>query len=317
MNRAGRRGRQGAGVRVEARAKLNLGLAVGPRRADGFHDLATVFQSVSLADTLLVTPRGHGFTLRVRHEDASLNRRGGREATGVPGGRANLVLAAARLLAREHGLPGGAHFELVKRIPAGAGLGGGSADAAAALRALAALHGLRLDPGTRLELAARLGSDVPFAIAGGTALGLGRGEKLRPIRLVRPFRALLAVPRWRVSTANAYRQLDRNKYGLTGWSAKLRFAQSLGRKSVTASRAMELGNSFESALGRRTAKFDALRERLGAYGILRTRLTGSGSAVFAILPPRLSAAAIARRFGGDEALYEVTSERVGTRLLRL
>ena len=184
------------------------------------------------------------------------------------------------------------------------------------MRGLAALHGLRLGRRARLELASRLGSDVPFAIAGGTAVGLGRGEKLRSVRLARPFRALLAVPRWRVTTAIAYHQLDRNKYGLTGWGAKLRFAQSLGRKSVTASRAMELGNSFESALGRRTASFDSLRERLEAYGILRTRLTGSGSAVFALLPPRVSAAAIARRFAGDEALYEVTSERVGARLLR-
>jgi len=137
--------RRRGGVIVEARAKLNLGLAVGPRRADGYHDLATVFQSVSLADHLIARPAARGFTLRVRHERAAA--RGGRGRSGpVPAGRDNLVLRAARLLARRVGLEGGARFELVKRIPAGAGLGGGSADAAAALAALAALHRVRLAP---------------------------------------------------------------------------------------------------------------------------------------------------------------------------
>jgi len=322
---AARRGRRPlAAVRVEARAKLNLGLAVGPKRADGFHDLATIFQSVSLADTLIARRRPRGFSLQVRFEDAALRSgalargaSGGRARAAVPAGRGNLVLVAARAFARATGIRGGARFELVKRIPAGAGLGGGSADAAAALAALAALYRVRWTSGQWEVVAGEIGSDVPFAMRGGTALGLGRGERLKRIALARPFHALLAVPGWRVSTTLAYRKLDHNKYALTGWAAKLRFAQNLGRKSVSASRAILLGNSFESVLGRRERDFLSLRSRLEAAGLRRIRMTGSGSALFGIIPSRVSALAVASRFAGPEALYEVKSERAGLRLHRI
>src|SRR5262249_23325215 len=148
----------------------NLGLAVGPSRPDGFHDLVTVFQSVSLADTLRVTRQARGFSLRVRFENAALRAGRARGRERVPRGAGNLVLRAARLFAERVGLDGGARFDLVKRIPSEAGLGGGSADAAAALRALEALSGRRLAPARRRALAAELGSDVPFAAFGGTAL---------------------------------------------------------------------------------------------------------------------------------------------------
>ncbi|HEY6866496.1 MAG TPA: 4-(cytidine 5'-diphospho)-2-C-methyl-D-erythritol kinase [Candidatus Eisenbacteria bacterium] len=304
------------GVRVEARAKLNLGLVVGPRRGDGDHEIATIYQSVSLADTLVVRSRRAGFVLRVRHENVAA--RGGRarpDAT-VPRGAGNLVLRAARLLARHAGLAGGARFDLVKRIPAGAGLGGGSADAAAALVALAALHRLRLRPRDRLELAASLGADVPFATRGGTALGLGRGERLRPLGLERPFRVLIAVPRWRVLTRRAFAEIDRNKYGLTGWSTKLRFAQSLGRKSLSPDAALTLGNSFESVLGRRRVDFASLRARLEGAGARGVRLTGSGSAVFGLLAPGANVARMLRSFVGSEALYLARSTRRAMRLRR-
>lgn len=298
-----------AGVRVEACAKLNLGLAVGPKRPDGFHDLATIFQSISLADTLLARPARRGFTLRVRHENAALRGGRARPEAGVPRGADNLVLRAARLLARHAGLEAGARFELVKRIPAGAGLGGGSADAAATLAALAALYGIRLARAERLGLAAQLGTDVPFATLGGTALGLGRGERLSPLGLERPFRALIAVPRWRVLTGPAFAQIDRNKYGLTVWSRNLRLAQSLGRKSLSPDRALLLGNSFEAVLGRREADFISLRSRLERAGLCSIHMTGSGSAVFGILADRVSAAGVIARFVGKEALYEARSTR--------
>ena len=303
-----------AGVRVEARAKLNLGLAVGPKRADGYHDLATIFQSVSLADTLVARPARRGFTLRVRHEDAAIVGGRARAEAGVPRAANNLVLRASRLFARHTGLEAGARFELVKRIPAGAGLGGGSADAAATLAALSALYGIRLGRPERLELAGRLGADVPFATLGGTALGLGRGERLRPLRLARPFRALIAVPRWRVPTGRAFAQIDRSKYGLTVWSRHLRFAQSLGRKSLSPDRALLLGNSFEAVLGRREADFISLRSRLERAGLRDVHLTGSGSAVLGILAARMSIAHVIAGFAGKEALYEARSMRRALRL---
>lgn len=313
---------RGPRVRVEARAKLNLGLAVGPRRDDGFHELVTVFQSVSLADTLWIEPRARGFSLSVRHEDASLRPSGARRprgrrrfaSRGIPAGRDNLVIRAARRLSDAAGLEGGAHFTLVKRIPARAGLGGGSADAAAALVGLARLERLRLTRTRRLELAAELGSDVPFAASGGTALGRGRGERLVPLRLARGFRALVAMPEWEVSTAQAYRAIDRGKYGLTAWGAKLRFGQSLGRERLTAERALRLGNTFESALGNRQSDFHSLCERLRAVGVPRPRLTGSGSAVFGILDPGRTVKSILAGFVGRERLFVVRSRRTSLRV---
>jgi len=303
-------------VVVEAHAKLNLGLAVGPRRPDGFHDLVTVFQSVSLADTLAIERRTRGFTLSIRDEDAAVRRgaRGRVPEAAVPTGADNLVLQAARRLARHAALRGGAHFRLTKRIPAGAGLGGGSADAAAALVGLARLYGLRLGVAERLELAAGLGADVPFAATGGTALGLGRGERLRRLRLARPFRALIAVPAWRVSTAEAFARIDRGKYGLTAWGAKLRFGQSLGREGVTTDRALRLGNIFETVLGRRRSDFDSLRERLRAAGVAHPRLTGSGSAVFGILETGSAVDSVVTRFRGPERLFFVRSVQGGVRV---
>jgi 4-diphosphocytidyl-2-C-methyl-D-erythritol kinase len=302
-------------VCIEARAKLNLALAVGPSRADGYHELATIFQSVTLADTLIARPRPSGFTLRVRHEDASLGgaARAAARAAHIPGGARNLVVRAARAVARQAGIRGGAAFELVKRIPARAGLGGGSADAAAAIEAMAALYALRMTRAQRLALAAGLGSDVPFALIGGTSLGLGRGERLTPLTLERPFRALIAVPRWRISTARAFDQINRNKYGLTAWQAKLRFAQVLGRNRIRVSRALRLGNTFEKVLGVRVWDFESLRARLRAAGAGSIRMTGSGSAVFGILDPGASAARVAERFVGRERLYLVRTARSGLR----
>ena len=319
---AAARGARPAGrVRIEARAKLNLGLAVGPRRADGFHDLATVFQSISLADTLLVAPRRRGFRLAVRHEPA-WTRPGahgaGAAAAAVPRGPANLVLRAARCFASRYGI-GGAKLTLIRRIPAGAGLGGGSADAAAALVGLARLHGFKPRAGELRALGATLGSDVPFALFGGTALGLGRGERLRRLRLARPFRAILAVPAWRVPTADAFRRMDRNqyKYGLTRPTAILRFSQSLGREAITVESTARLGNTFEEVLGKRRSEFLSLCARLRRAGAEGPHLTGSGSAVFAIVPAGLSARRIVERFIGQEAVYLIRSRRIGLSCTRL
>ena len=304
------------GVAVEARAKLNLGLAVGPRRADGFHELATIFQSVSLADTLIARPARVGFSLSVRREDVSLN---GRVPPGLnaPASGVNLVLRAARTLARRVGLGAGARFELIKRIPARSGLGGGSADAAATLAALDALYGLGLSGAEKREIALELGSDVPFAVSGGTALGEGRGERLTPIAPGRGFRALVAVPRWGVSTAAAFARVRRRKYGLTAWVAKLRFARKIRRRGYRPERALLLGNALEDVLGDRRPDFISLRRRLRQTGAAGVHMTGSGSAVFGLLEPGAGFSAAAARFAGNETLYGVRSMRAGLRVRTL
>ncbi len=317
MTRAARRaaGPARRRVTVDARAKLNLGLAVGPRRADGFHDLVTVFQSISLADTLVAEWRSRGFTLRVRHEQVAARGTLPRLARAeVPAGADNLVLRAARLVAGALGIQGGARFTLIKRIPAQAGLGGGSADAAAAMAALLALHGRRLTREQRIEYASQLGSDVPFAITGGTALGLGRGERLSALRLRSPFRAVVAMPTWRVSTAEAYRRHDAARKPLTHWGHDRRFAATLGRQQVEALSLIRRGNRFEQLLGRRRRDLESLRARLRVAGLLEPHLTGSGSAVFGIVPRGVAVREIVERFRGDEPLFAVRSVGRGLRL---
>ncbi|MGH7742080.1 MAG: hypothetical protein ACRENS_08665, partial [Candidatus Eiseniibacteriota bacterium] len=224
-----------------------------------------------------------------------------------------LVLRAARLFRERTGIQGGASFRLIKRIPARAGLGGGSADAAAALAALERLYGRRLEPQARLTMARALGADVPFALRGGTALGLGRGDQLTQLSLARPFRAVIAFPGWRVSTATAFAQIDRRKFGLTGWNAKLRFARSWRFGRIKPEQALGLGNTFEFALGARTADFVSLRARLRAAGLRHPTMTGSGSAVFGILAPGFPAARFARRFKGAERWLVVRSMQSGLR----
>jgi 4-diphosphocytidyl-2-C-methyl-D-erythritol kinase len=302
-------------VVIEARAKLNLGLLVGPRRADGYHDLVTVFQSIDLADTLIIEPRARGFTLAVRFENASLSGGAAPRPAGhdVPRGADNLVLRAARQVAAELALNAGAHFTLIKRIPAAAGLGGGSADAAAVLHGLPVLFGLRLLPRRRQAIALALGSDVPFACIGGTAIGAGRGERLHRTRLARPFRAILAVPDWRVSTAQAFAGIDRRKLGLTARRLTLVSGQLFGRERLSATTCVRLGNTFERVLGRRRREFRGLRERMRRTGLTEVRMTGSGSAVFGILGPDLPAHHVVRRFTGSEPLYMVRSTGSGVR----
>ena len=163
----------------------------------------------------------------------------------------------------------------------------------------------------RLALGAELGSDVPFALYGGTALGLGRGERLRRLRLAAPFRAVVAVPRWRVETARAFRALDRRKYGLTRWPLNLRFSEALGRDAVTPNHALRLGNAFEKVLGGQRSGFLSLCARLRHAGAEEPHLTGSGSAVFGILPATFQASRFVHRFVGDETIYLVRSRGRG------
>jgi 4-diphosphocytidyl-2C-methyl-D-erythritol kinase len=137
---------------------------------------------------------------------------------------------------------------------------------------------------------------------------------LRRLALSAPFRAVVAVPRWRVSTREAFARIDRRKYGLTSWPLKLRLANALERFNVQAPRSLLIGNTFEKALGNRQREFEQLRACLLRAGASVARLTGSGSAVFGILPPGVSAREVAGRFTGSEALYEVRSARSGLRL---
>jgi 4-diphosphocytidyl-2-C-methyl-D-erythritol kinase len=191
------------GVTVRVPAKLNLQLAVGPRRADGYHDLVTVFHAVSLFDEVTVVPAGR--------DGVEVS---GEGADRVPGGRDNLALRAVAAL--RSAMPGqaagraGVHVTILKRIPVAAGLAGGSADAAAALVACNELWGGGLSQAQLVEVAAKVGSDVAFALLGGTAVGRGRGERLTPaLAPATPYHWVLAFADGHLSTPEVYAALDR------------------------------------------------------------------------------------------------------------
>jgi 4-diphosphocytidyl-2-C-methyl-D-erythritol kinase len=186
-------------VRVRVPAKINLYLGVGPLRPDGYHELTTVYQAVSLYDEVTAR-RGDQLTLTMEGEGAG----------SLPLDGSNLVLRAARALAEHAGVPAHARLHLRKQIPIAAGLAGGSADAAAALVACDALWETGLGRDELAEVAAAVGSDVPFLVLGGTALGTGRGETVSPV-LARPssWHWVVAAADGGLSTPDVYGELDR------------------------------------------------------------------------------------------------------------
>ena len=186
-------------ISLSAMAKINLDLRILGIRSDGYHDLRTIFQTLALSDRVTVTARRGPFVITCDDPD-------------VPTDRTNLVWKAASLLrrlgARKAGPPRDLAIDLHKRIPAQAGLGGGSADAAATLLALNRLWQLDLDATTLARIGARLGADVPFFLVGGTALGLGRGDDIYPLDDLPGVHVVVLRPGFGVSTVEAYGWYD-------------------------------------------------------------------------------------------------------------
>ncbi len=185
-------------VTVRVPAKINLHLSVGPLRPDGYHELVTVFQAVSLYDQVTATP-ARTLTLAVSGEGAGT----------LPTDSGNLAWRAAALLAQRAGVDAAVHLDLARGIPVAGGLAGGSADAAATLVACDALWGTGLGRAELLELAAELGADVAFGLVGGIALGTGRGERLTPVLAAGRWHWVLAAAHGGLSTPEVYRELDR------------------------------------------------------------------------------------------------------------
>lgn len=252
---------------VRAYAKVNLDLRVLGTRTDGYHELRTVFQSVALYDTLLCVSRPGPLVLKCR-------------TLGIPLDRTNLVWKAAAALwtamGRE-GEPQGATITLRKQIPLQAGLGGGSADAAAALPALARIWG-----GAPLamlrDVAAGIGADVPFFLSGGTALGLGRGEEIYPLVDLPTHWVVIVRPPFGVSTAEAYSWYDEDR--AAGVREPPREPQTLPVPWPT--RAAQMVNDLEPPVVRRHPEIAVLKTQLREAGAVATAMSGSGSAVFAL-----------------------------------
>ena len=254
-------------LELAAPAKLNLGLSVLGKRPDGFHDILSVFQTISLTDSILLTD-----TVR----EISMTR----DAPGIPSGPDNLVWKAAEAVRAHFGIKGGVHMELRKRIPSGAGLGGGSSDAAAVIRGLVELWNIDATSGELHEIAARLGSDVPFFLIGGTALVEGRGERITPLVVEGSAHFIVATPRVHVATGWAYGVLPQPFSPAEAYRSRIsRLAR--GELSLLDFCA-ELKNDFEAPVSSHHPEIAEARSRLLDAGATHAMMTGSGSAVFGV-----------------------------------
>ena len=284
-------------VVARAPAKVNVHLAVGPLRSDGFHELRTVYLAVSLFDTVTVRP-GEGLTLSVTGEGTT-----GSGPDAVPTDRRNLVWRAAELLAERAGVPADAAITIDKSIPAAAGLAGGSADAAAALIALDALWGTRATRGELTALAARLGSDVPFSLLGGVALGSGRGEQLSPVLARRRWDWVLGIAGEGLSTPAVYAELDRLRAeGRVPGGEELSSPDPVIaalRSGPVPALAAALGNDLQPpALSLRPDLRRALRAATGA-GAAAALVSGSGPTVAALAEDEDSAVRLTAALAGE------------------
>jgi len=253
-------------VTVRVPAKVNVQLAVGAARPDGFHDLANVFLAVGLYDEVTVTPAD---ALRVTCS--------GPDAAQVPLDATNLAARAAIALAARYGLAPDVHLHIAKDIPVAGGMAGGSADGAAALLACDALWATGASQEELLEICAELGSDVPFSLVGGAALGVGRGERLTPVEVGGTFHWVFAVADGGLSTPAVYGEFDRLTAGtrVPEPAASSALLTAL-RKGDTTALAGALGNDLQAAaLSLRPSLADTLAAGTAA-GALAALVSGSG-----------------------------------------
>lgn len=287
------------GLVVAAPAKINLSLSVGPVRPDGFHEIDTIFQAVSLFDTVSLSPRADtAVELAV-------------EAPGVPSDGTNLAHRAAEALMGETGCPG-VSIGLRKRIPVAAGLGGGSSDAAAVLVGMNALHHVGMGRKRLRAVAARIGSDVAFFISGGTARGRGRGELIERLPSWAGGWLVLATPRIAVSARDAY---DWARIRLTEGDLFTRLNCSGIQNGRLRLDEQMLFNDLETGVVAAHPEVEAAREALLEEGASCARMSGSGPTVFGLAGERENAERIASRLGArDWTIHVVEPIDAGCRV---
>ncbi len=266
-------------ILLKSYAKVNLALDILGLRHDGYHDIRTVFYEIDLADELQMSLRADpDITLEVIEGEA-------------PSGSGNLAVRAARMARDASGTTQGIHIRLAKRIPMQAGLGGGSSNAASALKGAAELCGYT---GDLDQIAAELGSDVPFFLHGGAALGEGRGEVLHALPATVSLDLLIAKPHVGVSTARAYEEVDRSgAAGKGGYAARVKSAMLMGDRDAVV-RAM--GNDFDPVVCKSERDVAAIKALLLESGAEKAMLCGSGSAVMGVFRSREEAVRAAAAF---------------------
>jgi 4-diphosphocytidyl-2-C-methyl-D-erythritol kinase len=280
-------------IKLPAFAKINLGLRVLGRRADGYHEIRTVFQIVTLHDSLTFQATADE-RLELTCTDPD-----------IPTDESNLVLRAAEALRERYAVSHGASIKLEKVVPAGGGLGGGSSDAAATMLALARLWNLRTDAGELSELGARLGADVPFFFTGGTALGTGTGTEIEPLEDAPKTHLVVVTPAVRVSTAEAYEALGAP--ALTKTEGLVNLSVSRTEADFRDSLCDVMSNDFEAVVVRLYPEIGRARDALLGAGAVCASLSGSGSSVYGVFESELEAEHAAEALGGAEALWRVSA----------
>jgi 4-diphosphocytidyl-2-C-methyl-D-erythritol kinase len=283
---------------VRTCAKVNLCLRVLGRRPDGYHDVQTIMQAVALWDFLRIAESGDDgrVSVRVTGEAAPADESLAGQALGrAPLGQANLCWRAAEVFGERTGARGGVTIELTKSIPAGAGLGGGSSDAAATLAGMARLRGLELGQEELEGMAAEVGSDVPFFLRGGCCLAQGRGERLEALPGLLMW-LVLVVPEGRMLTAQAYAALERPASpagGAAALTSEVRLAREALERGDLAAVAGALHNDFGALEVPELAQTRVAREKLVEAGCLGAAVSGSGTTAFGIAASRQASERIA------------------------
>ena len=283
---------------VPSFAKINWTLEVLGRRADGYHELRTLLQTVSLADSLTFAPADEGIELICA-------------APGVPLDDTNLVVRASLLLKKVTGFPGGARITLDKRIPVGAGLGGGSSNAAVTLLALQHLWDVELSPGELFRLGARLGADVPAFLLGGTCIGIGRGDEVYPLPDISFEDLLLVKPDFGVSTREVYGSLPAEltrpfSLDMIPFSLEAAYRSTF----ATGKTIPPLRNDLERSVLSRYPQLSAIRDGLTRSGASAAMMSGSGSTIFALFDSK-AMLSIARQDFTDAGLWSAPVRTIG------
>jgi len=260
------------------------------KREDGYHDIESVFQQIDLADIIELTACKTGIEMICSHSD-------------VPADESNLCYKAAHLLQKFTGKTDGVRIELHKHIPVGAGLGGGSSDAAAVLKVLNKQWHLHLGMDVLQALARQLGADVPFFLTGKTMLARGIGDILSPVRIPSDFKILIVFPGFSVSTVWAYKNY---KINLTNSKKTITLADLFLADPDLLDLTQYLKNDLEEVVFKRHPQLDSIKSRLYSMGAFYASMSGSGSSVFGLFFPDVGFSGnLPELFGSGSAVFQV------------
>jgi 4-diphosphocytidyl-2-C-methyl-D-erythritol kinase len=288
-------------LRIQAYAKINLFLNVLYKRPDGYHEIETVFQSIGLSDDIILRKLSRDIKINCEHPQ-------------VPLDESNLAYRAAKLLFEVSSLSEGVEITIKKRIPVAAGLGGGSADAAAVLVGLNQLFELGYECEQLMQLGVKLGADVPFCILGGTALGRGIGAILEPLPPLGKIWLALVNPGFMVSTAWVYQNLHlgstnqkNENLGLTKSPKNVNILIQQIQTNNLRRICDELFNTLEAVVVSKYPIIGNLKNQLKESGALSALMSGSGPTVFALMPDEFHAKAAAEKLSGETYFCTATT----------